>query len=177
MDSVSEHTCGDFTGSVFQPLSAGGDGFALQFPQSCTSSNCKRAMRTSTINFYCDKSDGKFEFVNVENKGGGNYNYIFQWKTSHACPVKSGGGGGGGGGSAISGGWIFIIILFSLVILYFVCGALWNRFKLDKRGIEIIPNHEFWLSLPGLVKDGHIYVFNLVCRLIGRCTSRSYEQV
>jgi len=37
-----------------------------------------------------------------------------------------------------------------------------------KEGVEIIPNSYFWLALPGLIKDGHVYVYRKVMHLFGR---------
>ena len=47
---------------------------------------------------------------------------------------------------------VISIRLFSLVILYFIGGVLWQKFKVQAQGIELIPNVCFWLALPGLVK-------------------------
>lgn len=44
------------------------------------------------------------------------------------------------------------------------------RFKKGATGIEMIPNVEFWASLPGLVKDGIKFSFMNTC---GKCTNRS----
>lgn len=92
---------------------------------------------------------------------------------------RGGGGGGGGGGGddddgGISGGWIFIIILSSLLVLYLVGGVAFNKFYRHHEGKEIIPNVEFWMALPGLVKDGHLFVWRKARSLTGR---GSYEEM
>lgn len=55
-------------------------------------------------------------------------------------------------------------------------GVLLNRFYRQQTGWDMIPNREFWLSLPGLVWDGNKYTFeklrNLWVKLFG-----SYETV
>jgi len=38
------------------------------------------------------------------------------------------------------------------LIVYFVGGILVLRYWRGARGVEQIPNYEFWISLPGLVK-------------------------
>ena len=39
-----------------------------------------------------------------------------------------------------------------LLIVYFVGGILLLRYWRGARGVEQIPNYEFWKALPGLVK-------------------------
>lgn len=70
------------------------------------------------------------------------------------CLPCAGGGGGLGGGS------IFLIILVSLLFVYFVGGIIYNKF-VKKEGFK--PLHaEFWSDLPGLVKDGCMFVVSKV---------------
>lgn len=45
-----------------------------------------------------------------------------------------------------------------LVILYFVAGIAYNKFKLQKSGLDVVPQYTFWISIPGLVKDGVMFV-------------------
>jgi len=138
--------------------------------------------RQVDIEFICDTSAGNGQLVcgnPAENPGK---HYHLKWTTAHACPSTGDGGdgdgsdGGGDGGKkkdkddgpAISGGWIFIIILSGLTVLYFVGGAIYNKFVQHKEGIEIIPNVEFWMSLPGLVKDGFLFTYRKIAGLFGR---------
>eukprot|EP00009_Paramoeba_aestuarina_P005175 CAMPEP_0201523576 /NCGR_PEP_ID=MMETSP0161_2-20130828/20356_1 /ASSEMBLY_ACC=CAM_ASM_000251 /TAXON_ID=180227 /ORGANISM="Neoparamoeba aestuarina, Strain SoJaBio B1-5/56/2" /LENGTH=246 /DNA_ID=CAMNT_0047922739 /DNA_START=83 /DNA_END=823 /DNA_ORIENTATION=+ len=74
------------------------------------------------------------------------------------------------GSSGLSGGSIFLIIFFVGFAVYFAAGAGWNYYQ-GKRGIEIIPQVEFWKDLPFLVKDGVMF-------LVGKCTGGgSYSTV
>jgi len=56
------------------------------------------------------------------------------------------------GGSFSSHDKVISIRLFSLLILYFIGGVLWQKFRVQAQGIEVIPNVLFWMSLPVLVK-------------------------
>lgn len=56
-------------------------------------------------------------------------------------------------------------------------GVLWNKYRVEKTGWELIPNLEFWITLPGLVKDGNIYTFNKLKALCERFTQGRYETV
>lgn len=55
--------------------------------------------------------------------------------------------------------WIFVIIVLCGLTVYFVAGIIILRFVQHKEGREIVPQHEFWFGLPGLVIDGLKYVF------------------
>jgi len=46
--------------------------------------------------------------------------------------------------------------------LYFVVGILFLKFARNASGVEMIPQHDFWFSLPGLVKDGVMFIVNKI---------------
>lgn len=52
------------------------------------------------------------------------------------------------------------MLLFIIAFMYFFGGALLLYFIRGARGIEVIPNVEFWMNLPGLVKVRNIYYKN-----------------
>jgi len=140
--------------------------------------------RQVDIEFICDKSAGNGKLVCGDPAEDPGKHYHLKWTSAHACPGGGGDGGddsgndddGGGDGGrkkkddgpAISGGWIFIIILSGLTVLYFVAGAVFNKFVRHKEGLEIIPNVEFWVALPGLVKDGFLFTYRKIAGLFGR---------
>lgn len=64
--------------------------------------------------------------------------------SNHICPHLE--------ATGLSIGTKLIIILFVFLTTYFVLGALLLRFVRGARGIEIIPNFEFWRDLPYLVR-------------------------
>lgn len=64
--------------------------------------------------------------------------------------------------------------LSSLLVLYLVGGVAFNKFYRHHEGKEIIPNVEFWMALPGLVKDGHLFIWRKARSLTGR---GSYEEM
>jgi hypothetical protein len=47
-----------------------------------------------------------------------------------------------------------IFSFFPCVFVYFAAGIAIKKFKFHAEGKELIPNVEFWASLPGLVKVG-----------------------
>jgi hypothetical protein len=60
------------------------------------------------------------------------------------------------------GGTAFVVVVFVGGFLYVVGTVLYNKFKLGKTGKELAPHPEFWLSLPGLIKDGFIFTFTKI---------------
>ncbi|KAL6058396.1 Maintenance of telomere capping protein 6 [Balamuthia mandrillaris] len=166
------HDCGGFKSSTVQALKGGGEGFELLM-----TATTDQQVRNTVVSFKCkaDSGVGSLQGANpVENPP---LTYNFEWTSQYVCP---GGGGGGGGGHhkkspAISGGWIFIICLFSVTLLYFVGGVLYQKFKNNATGKDLIPNVGFWTSLPGLVKDGFVFTFSKIRGLFGG--SKSYSEI
>jgi len=165
------HDCGSQKTAKFQKLPSGSEssGFTLAFSGG-------EEDRAAMIYFKCDEKvdNGVLKFVKEDPVK----TYDLEYVSKYACPKNGGGGGGGGGGDdddgGISGGWIFIIILSSLIVLYIIGGVAFNKFYRHHEGKEIIPNVEFWTSLPGLVKDGHLFIWRKARSLTGR---GSYEEM
>ncbi|KAL0233988.1 hypothetical protein PCE1_002491 [Barthelona sp. PCE] len=67
--------------------------------------------------------------------------FEFRMSSPSCCPVTSGPGGIGFFGALF---WF----LFIASIIYFVGGSIYKYFSLGARGIEIIPNIDFWRSIP-----------------------------
>eukprot|EP01087_Luapelamoeba_hula_P022535 TRINITY_DN80_c0_g1_i2.p1 TRINITY_DN80_c0_g1~~TRINITY_DN80_c0_g1_i2.p1 ORF type:complete len:261 (-),score=42.12 TRINITY_DN80_c0_g1_i2:90-872(-) len=152
----------------------GKEGFLLEFTGGSED-------RKIDIDFVCDKSAtgvGTFEAADPSENPVKDYH--LKWTTEHACPTgKSGDGGGDGGdgddddGMPISGGWIFIIILVGLFFLYFLFGAIFMAWRKQARGLDIIPNKDFWFALPGLFIAGHVFLWQ---KARGLCGAK-YESV
>jgi len=119
--------------------------------------------RAFEIDFQCNPGGGIgiFGFLNEDPKK----HYNFAWPTEYACPLNVNVSHG------LTGGSILLIILLVLVVVYLVGGILFNKFKRQATGLELIPNFEFWASIPGLVKDGCQFVINKTIR------RGSYQQV
>eukprot|EP00055_Hartaetosiga_balthica_P003351 m.7462 g.7462 ORF g.7462 m.7462 type:complete len:259 (+) comp2810_c0_seq1:66-842(+) len=72
----------------------------------------------------------------------------------------------------LSGGSILLIIFFcGLAIPYFLFGALFMKFQKNASGRELIPNVDFWVSIPSLVGDGFRITFNKIRGGGGRYSS------
>jgi len=77
----------------------------------------------------------------------------------------------------ISGGTVFVIIFFSLIPIYIGLGCLYGRTKKQLTGIDAMPNIAFWRDLPGLVKDGAKYAWNMTRSGCKSGTGEAYEKL
>jgi len=62
---------------------------------------------------------------------------------------------------------VFLILFFVGGFCYVTLGVLYNYKMKGIMGKEAIPNYEFWLELPGLVKDGCFFAFEKIKGLRG----------
>ncbi|CAH1116041.1 unnamed protein product [Phaedon cochleariae] len=76
----------------------------------------------------------------------------------------------------MSGGSKFIIVLIIIISVYFIGGGLVMYLIRGARGIEVIPNIEFWRNLPGLVKDGIIFLLS-GCRPTLVTSAETYDRI
>jgi len=127
--------------------------------------------RSSSIEFVCNPNIPIGNLVPALDVEVPQHDYHLVWESAFACPNGRGGGGDEEGG--ISGGWIFIIILVGIAVLYLLVGVAVKKFVYQASGIELIPNVVFWLALPGLVRDGNLFI---VRKALGLC-GRGYTQV
>lgn len=93
---------------------------------------CREGSRSKTIiHFSCGTDVGTPALLGSLNA----CEYIFSWKTSAACPQK------------VNGWMIFFWIMFSLFLAYWVIGIAYKRFILGFRGLEMVPNIDFWMRI------------------------------
>jgi len=156
------HSCGSTSTATWKARSDGeATGFFLHFTSG-------EEDRQSDIEFVCDPAAGTGNLTAATPTEQPTHYYHLQWKSSLACPHTGGDGDGGGDdGGGISGGWIFIIILICLVAVYLIGGVIYKRFRTEDRGLDLIPQKDFWFSLPFLVKDGHMYIWKKARGLCG----------
>jgi hypothetical protein len=68
----------------------------------------------------------------------------------------------------LSTGSVLVIIFFVFIILYFVGGAVALRLLRGAEGKEMIPNYDFWVDLPNLVR---VSVYTSIVVIIFCCFS------
>ncbi|XP_066246141.1 uncharacterized protein [Euwallacea similis] len=76
----------------------------------------------------------------------------------------------------LSSGSIFCIMFFVAFFTYFIGGALIMYFIRGARGVEILPNFDFWTSMPGLIKDGLAYLLT-GCRPFTVSSAETYDRI
>ena len=59
--------------------------------------------------------------------------------------------------------FLFNLIFFMGLVSYVSVGSYRNKYLHQKKGIQIMPNYEFWKSVMGLVKDGCIFTSSNLC--------------
>ena len=109
------------------------------------------------------KGDAASCAVALTNGPSGAYIYTATFLSPHACPISGGGGGGGGCGF----GCAFLLIFFLGGFVYLVVFMAYNYKVKELRGRELLPHQEFWKSIPGLCKDGAIFLFQKIRSLCG----------
>jgi len=150
--------------------SIGGNGLMAKYTGGTVSNGIPRNIE---IDFICGASAGTGTPTYVSETKT-TLTYIFSWTTQYAC-VGGGPSTTGGSGGGLSGGSIFLIIFFVAIFVYFAAGVAYMRFKNHAEGTEMIPNHDFWFSLPGLIKDGGKF---LIGKIRGNGSSgAAYSQV
>jgi hypothetical protein len=58
------------------------------------------------------------------------------------------------------------VVAFLGLLTYFIVGIIINKFKFQKEGLDMIPQRGFWFDLPFLIKDGFVFTFGPIVRLV-----------
>jgi hypothetical protein len=72
-----------------------------------------------------------------------------------------------GGKSKISAGSVMLILFFVLVVVYLAAGIAYNALKNGERGLQMIPQYEFWSQFPFLIVDGFKFILHKLQALRG----------
>ncbi|XP_046664503.1 uncharacterized protein LOC124357103 [Homalodisca vitripennis] len=122
------------------------DPFSVQF---------RNGENTTNIVLLCDNNadDPKLDFKTIE---GSTYN--LQLASKHVCVHQFTADEGPPG--TLSTGSVLVIMLLVFTLVYFVGGMLTLRLLRGAEGREMIPNIDFWMDLPYLVRDGVLFTLN-----------------
>jgi len=83
--------------------------------------------------------------------------YSIRITSKYACGEKGSSSGGAGETFAL----VVLLILLIGAVLYFAIGAVYQKKKKDASNLrEMIIHNEFWCSLPGMVKDGFLFIIH-----------------
>jgi len=121
--------------------------------------------RLVNIYFECDQDDTGLYKVDVEIPI--KCTYTLYWKSKYACAINN-----TPNNNELTGGIWFLIILFAIVLpVYIIGGIIYNIKIKGSTGWEVLPNLQFWITLPSLVRDGCKFTFNSICK------SNSYQKM
>ncbi|XP_041369862.1 uncharacterized protein LOC121383826 [Gigantopelta aegis] len=165
----------------FVALTNNSEGFQSVFdPGSLYNNSGSTCKLKTTLRFTCDEKmpwplQGPNGDQNVPttptitfNKTSCQYNMTFKY--AGACvtfiPVTR--------STELSAGTVLVIILFVVMFVYFVFGTMWNMGCKGARGLEAVPNYDFWTDLPVLVADGFLFTFR--CGRLDS-TGTTYESI
>lgn len=89
--------------------------------------------------------------------------------SKYACPSST----SSTSSTGLSIGSILVITFSCLLIVYIICGILFNKYARQVEGKEVFPNYSFWADFPYLVKDGCVFTSHSLRELCGGGSSRS----
>jgi hypothetical protein len=104
--------------------------------------------RTAQILLTCDQSVDGATMTSLVNEQNTLF-YKSEVKSKWGCPTSPGGGL-----------FIFFIILVVILVIYIVGGVVYNKVKqID----EFHPHSETLIGIPGLIKDGALFIGSKTC--------------
>lgn len=109
----------------------------------------------TSIQLLCLKDNKSYLYVNqdqIKLRAGNETNLVLF--SPYACVVTI------EEISKPSTGGVLLILFLIGTFTYFTIGSIVRFMYLGARGIEVIPNLDFWKDLPGLVRDGISFVRN-----------------
>ncbi len=108
---------------------------------------CGRS-RLTTVQFVCDASAATPTILSVTEPSA--CNYIVSLHSDKVCH---------GGSNHLSHSSSFLVMLLTIFIIYCAIGVAYKRNKLGVTDWkESIPNVDFWVEVPGHLKDGAVWV-------------------
>ncbi|KAK6165703.1 hypothetical protein SNE40_022581 [Patella caerulea] len=118
--------------------------------------------RIAIVELVCDESqEGTLTATGESGPASGKY--LMSLTSKYACAKKP---EPGSSSTTLTVGSIVLIVFLVLVIVYVIVGVSVNKFARHATGKEVVPNYTFWTALPGLIKDGVLFIFS-ICRRKG----------
>ena len=144
--------CGKYTAQQVEadPSAEPGKGIIVKYTKGVA---CNAGPeRSTTIYMKCDKDA---EDAILDQVQEGDCAYSLNIMTKWACGTE----GGSSGGSADVAAIVILVLVVCARPVYFAVGAVYQwKVKGAKEPKEFVVNGEFWFALPGLVKDGCLFI-------------------
>ncbi|CAF0991764.1 unnamed protein product [Adineta ricciae] len=119
----------------------------------------KTTERTLEVTLKCL---GPKESNRLDVQGLDTVKRIYSMTLSSKCACWDGCGSGSTANDGISGGLVFIIVLFALLCIYLIGFMVFNKFKRQATGLDMLPHRTFWISLPGYALAGTRFIFGKI---------------
>lgn len=107
----------------------------------------------TSFQLLCLKDDQSYIYVNQDQVQSENDTKLFLF-SPFACPITI------EEIAKTSTGGVLLILFLIGTFTYFTIGSIVRFMYLGARGIEVIPNLDFWKDLPALVRDGVRFLQN-----------------
>lgn len=122
-----------------------GEGVRIKYMNGDVCDPVERSKREAWVEIQCSvTSPGAGALVEVKKTD--SCKTVLKMKSRHACSVTS-----------LGTGTTLLIFIFLVLSTYCTCGAFLNWKIYNRKGVDLIPNHDFWLEFPSYVKDGFLY--------------------
>jgi len=149
---------------VFSDLGLPGElGVKVNYTQG---GQCLTTLTYSSIILLVCSNSSKDNPGTITQIDGDGCEYTIQLKSVFACPTSK--------PSGFELGWVFVIIVAVLAVVYLIGGMVYNRVKYQATGKDLIPNIEFWMDLPSLIRDGASFAWMKTTSL---CKTKEYQPV
>jgi len=134
-------------------------GMGLQVTYS-NGDDCDFGSYQTVVSLLCDKN----EQGTIDTVDEGECWYRMTVRSTYACGHEAtasdsddDNSSGASSGDVVA--LVILILLFVAIIAYFAIGAFWQKKRHDASSFqEYIIHYEFWSSLPGLIKDGVLFI-------------------
>nr|XP_039265627.1 cation-dependent mannose-6-phosphate receptor-like [Styela clava] len=107
----------------------------------------------STVNLFCDDQKTSNDVI-AQGTDNTYTNYVFDFSGPALCPIVA------PEDNKLSIGSISLISILAIFFVYLVSGIIYKKTRTGVTGTDLIPNTNFWSSMPGLIKDGAKFLVN-----------------
>jgi len=155
------YNAGQASGYTFAPYYASGtatngtdpDGVALTYSNGNVCQSINKG-RISHIWVVCPTNgQATNQISNVVEESTCNYDITFY--SDNGCV-------GGGSGGGVDPGWIILLFLSFFFFVYVAIGVPIKFKKYEARGLDLVPNYDFWKDVPFLLKDATVFTIQKV---------------
>lgn len=123
-------------------------------------SHCTNENKRTVVMIMCKSGEttGQLRWIEENSNKTGDCYYLFELDHEAACTPQP---------TGLSTGSVICIVMACFAVVYLIGGVLYMRLIQKAKGLNQIPNYNFWRDFGALQADG--------CDLICRCGSKPYD--